>query len=269
MAKRSQMLNDFSVFSLEASYFKLIFEQKGINGAARKIGQDSANISRLLSRLEKKLGKKLFSRHKTGLSPTTTGEQLYVALTRAQDSFIASVDAETTATRPIRIGFSATIGYAHFSAQLTQGLMDLNMQPTFTISKSADLADLLKSRELDFVIAPNNLKFPGLISKKLGSENLALCSRSGNLEPHIILNPDLIGLEKFIQNIPYQKRWMMKDYFVIAKMIDNTAQMMAVIPESLLQSHPRLKTIRAFSLDGNITALTWPGSIGMELLKLI
>ena len=269
MNKRNQILNDFSVFSLEASYFKLIFEQKGINTAARKIGQDSANISRLLTRLEKKLGRKLFTRHKTGVSPTLHGDQLYTALSRAQNSFIASVDASAEIARTIRIGFSSTIGYSHFSAKLTDALIDLNLQPNFTITKTADLAELLKSRELDFVIAPNELKFPGLISKKLGSENLALCSRTGQLQDHIILNPDLIGLEKFIQSIAYKKRWMMKDYFVMAKMVENSNSVMAVLPEGVLASHPRLKVIRTFSLQGNITALTWPGSVGIELLKWI
>ena len=141
------------------------------------------------------------------------------------------------------------------------------MQPIFTIAKSSELADLLKNRELDFVIAPNQIKFPGLVSKKLGSENLVLCSRSGQLQNHILLNPDLIGLEKFIQTIRYTKRWMIKDYFVLARMTENSAQMMAVLPESLLSTYPRLKIIKTFSLEGNITALTWPGSIGMQLLK--
>lgn len=269
MNNRNQMLNDFSVFSLEASYFKLVFEQKGINGAARKIGQDSANISRLLNRLERKLGKKLFTRHKTGVSPTTSGEQLYAALTKAQSSFISSIDTESAQARTIRIGFSSTIGYSHFSSQLTKALVELSLQPTFTIAKSVELANLLNSRELDFVIAPNQLKFPGLILKKLGSENLVLCSRNGSLQDHIILNPDLIGLEKLIKSIPYKKRWMLKDYFVIAKLIENSSSIMAVLPEGLLANHPRLKVIMTFPHEGNITALTWPGSVGVELLKWV
>ena len=269
MSKRSQILNDFSVFSLEASYFKLVYEQKGINGAARKIGQDSANISRLLNRLEKKIGKKLFTRHKTGVSPTTNGDQLYQALISAQNSFINSVDTETETSKTIRIGFSPTIGYSHFTPQLTKALVELSLQPTFTIAKSVELADLLKSRELDFVIAPNQLKFPGLISKKLGSENLVLCSKSGQLQDHIVLNPDLIGLEKFIQTVTYKKRWMMKDYFVIARLIENSGQIMAVLPEGMLANHPKLKVIKTFPLEGNITALTWPGSIGTQLLKWV
>lgn len=269
MNKRSRFLNDFSVFSLEASYFKLAYEQKGINGAARKIGQDSANISRLLSRLEKKVGQKLFTRHKTGLSPTASGEQLYAALSLAQSSFTQSVQKQSTEAREIRIGFSSTIGYSHFTTQLTKALIELSLEPKFTIAKSIELADLLKSREIDFVIAPNNLKFPGLISKKIGSENLALCSRSGSLQDHIILNPDLIGLEKFIPSIPYKKRWMMKDYFVMAKLTEDSASLMSVIPEGLIASHPKLKVINTFKLEGNITALTWPGSVGTELLKWI
>ncbi len=267
MNKRSQILNDFSVFSLEASYFKLIFEQKGISGAARKISQDPANISRLLNRLEKKLSKKLFTRHKTGMSPTPAGELLYTALIKSQDTFINSVDTEANATRTIRIGFSGTIGYSHFSANLIKALLELSLQPIFTIAKSSELAELLKSRELDFVIAPNQLKFPGLVSKKVGSENLVLCSRSGQMQNHILLNPDLIGLEKFIQTIKYTKRWMIKDYFVLAKLTESSSQMMTVLPESLLSTYSRLKTIKTFPLEGNITALTWPGSVGMELLK--
>ena len=68
-----KMVNNFSILSNDIGYYVVIYEQKSINGAARKLAQDPGNISRSLAKLERLLGRKLFIRHKNGLSPTPEG----------------------------------------------------------------------------------------------------------------------------------------------------------------------------------------------------
>jgi DNA-binding transcriptional LysR family regulator len=68
-------------YSREIQYFILVVEHRGIIGAARAADRDSANLSRMLKRLEKQVGARLFDRRKTGLVPTATALRLYQRLT--------------------------------------------------------------------------------------------------------------------------------------------------------------------------------------------
>ena len=87
--KNSSLNNSMSVgesrtmvfYSREIQYFILVVEHRGIIGAARAADRDSANLSRMLKRLEKQVGARLFDRRKTGLVPTATALRLYQRLT--------------------------------------------------------------------------------------------------------------------------------------------------------------------------------------------
>lgn len=267
--KNRKMINDFNILSSDIAYFKLVYEHKSINGAARKIGQDPANISRMIKRLESNLNSKLFIRHKTGLSPTEQGERFYSAISNAQSQFMETLNNHAVSSKRIRIGFSSTIGYAHFSPKMVQGIISLGFVPEFTLGWSAELIEKMKSRELDFALVHNTVKFPGLISRKITTESLVLCSASTELQKTLLLHPDMLELEKIINAVSYKSRWMIKDYFVLSQMLATNKELMGIIPESLLKTRPQLKVLRTFESVGKITALSWPGSVGLELIRWI
>jgi DNA-binding transcriptional LysR family regulator len=255
------------VFSSEISCFKVVFEQKGINGAARKIGQDPAHLSRLITRLEKRLGEKLFTRHSSGMSATRAGARLHSAITSALGALEARLVPDAGRETSIRIGFSPAVGYSHFSARVLPSLLALKAQPELHLAPTVELIELLKSRQLDFALIPSPLRFPGLVAQGLGTESVVVCSRTGAAARTLLLNPDLIGLEKIVPRLSYERRWVVRDYFVMAKFLEDNPGLMGILPEGLLGNFGRLRVVSRFPGVGKITALSYPGSIGLELLR--
>ncbi len=269
MKATNKVPNDYSVLSAEMSYFKIAYEQKGIQAAARRIGQDAAHVSRMVNRLENNLQTKLFVRHKSGMRATSEGERLYVAISSAQTEFNRKISNNIEITTPVRIGFSPTVGFSYFSQQIIEDLFELQLQPEFKIASSIELIEAIKVRSLDFAIVPQSIKFPGLISRKIATEDLVLCSQSQDPTGTLLLHPDMLGLEKLVREISYQQRWMITDYFVITQFLSQHKKLMGVLPESLITTGKNLKVIQRFTGIGQIHALTWPGSPCIELIKKI
>lgn len=264
---RKTMFNEQSIFSHEMNYFMLVFDQGSITGAARQLGQDPGNISRMIAKLERCLGANLFVRHKTGLQATGAGRDLYNSISKARGEFFKTFQKAANSARSIRIGFSPTIGHTHFSSKMTEGLTELRLEPDFLIASSQDLIERMKLRQLDFALVHSNIRFPGLVSKKIAHESLVLCSSSGEIQATLLLHPDMLGLEKVVHSVPYNQRWLIKDYFVLAKMLTLNQQCMGVLPESLLKNYPLLKYVSVYKDFGKITALSWPSSIGVEFMR--
>ncbi len=267
--KSKRKMNDFGILAIDITYFLVVFEQKSINGAARKLNLDAGNISRAIARLEKNLGVKLFTRHKNGLRSTEFGDNFNAAVHEAQDSFSNRLASNKNTNRHIRIGFSPAIGYSHFCHRFIQPLIDLAMTPEFIIAPSSQLVEMIKHREVDFVLSHNTVKFPGVIARSIASEGVVLCSRTGTEQKILILHPDMLGLERIIQSFNYETRWLLRDYFVISKILESNEGVMGLIPETLAKGRSTLKILRTFSKEGRITALSWPGSVGVELIKQI
>ena len=259
--------NDLSILSSEIRYFIVVYEQKSINAAARRLGQSPGNISRSLAKLEKSSGAPLFVRHKNGLSPVDSGERLYLAVTKARDAFLRNIAQEGEARR-IRVGFYSTIGYAHFSERMTAALLGKNVSPEFVIDTSGNLVEMIKRRDLDFALVHNPVKFPGLVSRSFATEGVLLCSIASREQETLLAHPDILGIEEALGSISYRKRWLIQDYFVIARMLVQNSSLMGVIPESVFRLHPELRELKRLT-TGKITALSWPGSAGLTLLKCI
>ena len=261
-------LNDFNLLSAELSYFRVAFENKSINAAARRLNQSAANISRMIQRLESNMSAQLFIRHKTGLKATEDGEKLFRAITSAQSEFLTSFSHNEQSYLKVKIGFSSMIAFSYFNKNLVRGIEKENLNPEFVIEPTPVLIDKLKTRELDFIIISSSIKFPGVITKAITTENLVLCSVNGLVQPTLILHPDMVFTENVVHSIAYQNRWMIKDYFVVAKMLSENESLMGVLPQSLVESNFRsLKVIQTFEKAGKITAASWPGSAGINLLK--
>ncbi len=262
------MMNDFSILSSEIVAFLVVYEQQSINAAARKLAQDQGNISRTIAKLERSVGEKLFIRHKNGLTASELGHRFYAAISVSKHSFSEKIRKNGEQKR-MSIGFSSAIGYAHFSSSMIHLIIEKNFYPEFIIDSSMRIIDLLKKRELDFALVNNTIKFPGIIARPLASEGLTLSALSNQHQKTLLLHPDMLSAEKILLSIQHEQRWLIKDYFMIAKMLENNSTLMGILPESFLSSHPKLKVIQKFTEEGKITALSWPGSVGLSLMEII
>lgn len=263
------MINEYNVLSAEMLYFKVVFERGSLNGAARQLNQDVANLSRMITRLESRVGTQLFVRHKSGLHPTSEGVRLYNAVSCAMNTYSEKFSLQDETARPIRMGFSSAIGFAHFSPKISKRLLELRLSPEFSLDSSFNLIEKIKFREIDFALIPSRIKFPGIIAKKIDTEDLVLCGLSSEPSDVLVLHPDMLGAEKIVSSISYQKKWLIGDYFVIAKVVSTHRRLMGLVPRSLLTVIPQLKVIEIYPEKGTITAVSWPGSIGVELMQIL
>lgn len=263
------IMNDLGLLSPRLNYFISVYEQKSIHASSRKLGLDPANISRMIKALEKSCGTQLFVRHKNGLHATQSAQVLYKAVTAAQLEYSQVINSTSRVPRTIRIGFSAAIGHSYFSYKFMNVIQQQNLAPTFTIDSSTALVEKIKSRELDFAMVNTELKFPGLVVKRMQIESLVLCSRSSEITDTLVYHPDTLALEQIIHSIRYKSRWMVRDYFLILKFLMETNTLMGVLPESMVTKTPDLHILEKMEGVGKITALSWPSSIGLELMKLI
>lgn len=73
--------------------------------------------------------------------------------------------------------------------------------------------------------------------------------------------------ERVLEDVAAEARWTVDDYFVLAKLLEDSPALMGVIPEPILAHFPKLRKIRRLPREGKISAFSWPGSVGVRLLK--
>jgi DNA-binding transcriptional LysR family regulator len=263
---KMKKLSNHQLLSMETLYFIEAFERKSINKAARALGRDPGNISRSIAKLEDQIGHKLFNRHRDGLRANPVAESLYAGLKNAQKEINQSLDLNQETLKVIRIGFSATVAHSHFNQKWQEAISKNNFKPEFKIAPTVQLTEMLKSRELDLILIPQPMKWPGLIVKRISTEAIVLASLSGDTTQVLITNPDLLGRHRLTEGLDFSAQWLISDYFVSAKFLTQNENLMGMLPEGLLSNYPQLKIIKRYTDVGRITAVTWPGSVGTQLL---
>jgi DNA-binding transcriptional LysR family regulator len=69
----------------ELRYFAAVFEERAVTAAARRCFVSQPSVTAAIAGLEDELGTRLFIRHKKGVSPTASGDQLYPIARRMLD----------------------------------------------------------------------------------------------------------------------------------------------------------------------------------------
>lgn len=251
--------------SPEFRQFLIIAEAGSLSGAARKSGHDVGNLSRTLNKLESSIGASLFVRHQTGLTLTARGRELVAALQNGAKAFQGSFRSEVSET--IRVGFSPAVGFGFFGQHFLPSLSKLKLIPEFTLAPSIELYKLLKDRQIDFILSPRLPKFPDIVSAALFETRLALCSRHGNFTRKLIHSQHFFELEKRLKGIPFDETVIVDDTFVAAKLLTESDDYMGIIPECILENFPSLKILDHKFEDEKVHAITWRGSVGMNVLK--
>ncbi len=255
------------LFKPELQLFLLLSKHQSLSAVARLTGQDVGNLSRKLARLESENKGALFIRHKEGLVLTAAGEKLRKALLQGQESYEESF--QENKQRILRIGLSPAVGVGFLNQELIFALQKLSFHPVFTLKSSLELFELLKKRELDFILSPKATKFPGIVEKVIAEDEVILCSLSGKAAKTLLAHEHMFDLEKRLKKVDYDERWMVNDYFLLGHMMSQNSHFMGLLPQKVMELYPKLKRIDGFKNEGKIMAMTWQGSPGMELLKTL
>ncbi|KNY16368.1 LysR family transcriptional regulator [Shinella sp. SUS2] len=175
----------------EMEIFARVVELGGFSPAARAAGMTPSAVSKLIARLEARLGARLLNRSTRQLQVTPEGCAFYE---RAKRILADLEDAERAAglgEQPVgRVRINTSASYAtHVLAPLLPEFLALHAGITLDIILTDAVVDLLAERT-DVAVRAGPLKSSSLIARKLGETQLvvvaapAYLSRCG--EPHTI-----------------------------------------------------------------------------------
>lgn len=169
----------------EMAVFVRVVEAGDFSGAARALGLSPSAVSKLISRLEARLGTRLFRRSTRRLALTPEGQAFR---TRAQ-AILADIEAaerEAGGARApagrIRINSSASY-VTHILAPILPDFLERYPDISLDIVQSDALSDLVADRT-DIAIRAGTLEDSTLIARSLGATELIVAASASWVERH-------------------------------------------------------------------------------------
>lgn len=167
----------------EMEVFVQVVEQGGFSHAARRCGMTQSAVSKLISRLETRLGARLFNRSTRRLDLTPEGCVFYE---RAAAILSDMEEAESLAGRgeqPVgRIRLNTSASYAvHVLEPLVPVFLELYPDVTLDIVQTDRVIDLLEERT-DIAVRAGALKDSSLTARKLGETQMLIVASRDYLE---------------------------------------------------------------------------------------
>lgn len=169
----------------EMEVFITVIETGGFSAAARQVRLTPSAISKLIARLEARLGTRLFNRSTRQFQLTPEGCTFYEAAKRILADLSEAEHRASQGERPagrVRISTSASY-FHHVLAPIVPQFMALYPAVTLDISLTDALVDLLAERT-DIAIRTGPLKTSSLIARKLGETARTIVAAPSYLEQY-------------------------------------------------------------------------------------
>ena len=168
----------------EMEIFARVVQEGGFSAAARSLDLTPSAVSKVIARLEERLGARLLLRTTRALSLTEEGEAYYrAALNILQAMSDADHAAAAGAVRGrLRVSASLPFG-AMFVAPAVPGFLARHPDVIVDFSATDDIVDLLAQRT-DVAIRVGDLTDSALIARKLGQSRRVVCASPAYLEQH-------------------------------------------------------------------------------------
>ena len=170
---------------MEMEVFVAVIETGGFSAAARQVRLSPSAVSKLIARLEARLGTRLFNRSTRQFQLTPEGCTFYEAAKRILADLSEAEQRAGVGEKPagrVRISTSASY-FNHVLAPIVPQFMALYPAVTLDISLTDTLVDLLAERT-DIAIRTGPLKTSSLIARKLGETSRTIVAAASYLEKH-------------------------------------------------------------------------------------
>lgn len=166
----------------EMEVFARVVQEGGFSAAARSLDLTPSAVSKLIARLEARLGARLLVRTTRALTLTEEGEVYHHAALRIlQELNDADQEAAGGAVRG-RLRVSATIPFGTmFVAPTMPAFIARNPHLIVDLSFTDGIVDLV-AEKTDVAIRMGNLPDSGLIARKLGQSRRVVCAAPAYLE---------------------------------------------------------------------------------------
>lgn len=167
----------------EMEVFVRVVEQGGFSPAARACRMTPSAVSKLIARLEARLGARLISRSTRKLQLTPEGCVFYERATRVLADLEDAERGAGTGERTVgRIRFNTSASYAtHVLAPVLSEFLALHPGVTLDIAQTDAVIDLLAERT-DVAVRAGPLKSSSLVARKLGETAMTIVAAPSYLD---------------------------------------------------------------------------------------
>jgi DNA-binding transcriptional LysR family regulator len=169
----------------EMAVFVRVVETGGFSGAARELGMSPSAVSKLISRLEQRLGARLLRRSTRRLALTAEGEAFHASVVQILEEIEEAERGVGAARLPAgRIGVSSSASYVtHVLAPTLPEFLDRFPDIAIDLMQTDALSDLVADRT-DVAIRAGPLVDSALVARPLGSSALTIVASPGWIERH-------------------------------------------------------------------------------------
>jgi len=183
----------------QIQYFLSLFEEQSVTKAARRLNIVQPALSMQIARLERDIGKTLFTRTPRRMIPTPAAEEMYRTFLPLYSAFVKARDQMMhigdTLSGHVRVGLIPSIGL-----QVLPDVLDEFKQrhPNVTLSISEgwseQLLDSVSSGELDFCFSNAAIKPRTVIAEEVMSEKILFVTGQQDIPyPAKVRLSDLVG----------------------------------------------------------------------------
>jgi DNA-binding transcriptional LysR family regulator len=167
----------------EMDVYVRVVEQGGFSAAARACGMTPSAVSKLVARMEARLGARLVNRSTRAFQLTPEGCAFYERATRIladiEDAERGAGDGEQPVGR-IRLNTSASYA-AHVLAPILPEFLDTYPRVTLDLVQTDMVVDLLAER-MDVAVRAGPLKSSSLVARKLGDTAMVIVGAPSYLD---------------------------------------------------------------------------------------
>src|SRR5262245_26411963 len=165
----------------EMEVFVRVVQEGGFSAAARAIGLTPSAVSKLIVRLEERLGVRLLLRTTRALTLTEEGEVYHRSAQRILQELDDADQSVATEKLRGRLAINASIPFGNlFVAPAVPAFLALHPELKIDLSFTDDVVDLLAKRA-DVAIRMGTLPDSALIARKLGESRRVVCAAPGYL----------------------------------------------------------------------------------------
>jgi DNA-binding transcriptional LysR family regulator len=169
----------------ELEVFVRVIELGGFSAAARAFGMTPSAVSKLVTRLEQRLGTRLVNRSTRQFQLTPEGCAFYERGVRILTDLEEAERSASTHTAPrgrLRVNANVPFGH-HVLLPLVPEFLELHPDVTLDIVLTDEVIDILEQRT-DVAVRAGPLKSSNLVARKLGGTRMVIVGAPGYLSRH-------------------------------------------------------------------------------------
>jgi DNA-binding transcriptional LysR family regulator len=160
----------------EMETFLRVVQEGGFSAAARSVGLTQSAVSKVVSRLEERIGARLLTRSTRAIRLTEEGEVYYQASLRVIQELNDAEQAAAAGAVTGRLRVNASIPFgAMFGPSVMASFLVAHPDVTIDFSVTDDVVDLL-AQNADVAIRMGTLPDSALVARRLGQSRRIVCA---------------------------------------------------------------------------------------------